>query len=150
MIFWISLNIAPILGVAICHVTPIFWWIQKTVITWQIEKLLTFQSVQFLTFWDKVVTFISNSLYVRQKLKVFLRFNFFLVLFFLLCIPIFSLLSSTPCNLVLVSDMILSFPWISFLSSVNSHFTSSYCLTISPQSSIISALWIYCIIKLQN
>ena len=58
-----------------------------------------------------MVTFISNFLHVRQKLKVFLRFNFFLVLLFLLCIPVFSvvsILSSTPCNFIF--DVILSFP----------------------------------------
>lgn len=55
-------------------------------------------------------------------------------------LSVVSVLSSAPCNLGSISEVIMSFPSISFLSSVNSHFTSSYCLAIPSLSSFISAL----------
>lgn len=69
-------------------------------------------------------------------------FNLFIYFLFnvIAALSVVSVLSSVPCSLGFISEMIMSFLSISFLSSVNSYFTSFYCLAISSLSSFVSAL----------
>lgn len=147
--FWISLNIYPILGVSYLSRNPNFLMDPEN---W--GYMTNRESCEFFESFCSVFNFFRTKWWLllltpcksqAETGKFFFDLGFFCFIFpcmysyifISFCFKLLAIWSS-------FSDVILSFPWIYFLSSGNSYFTSSYCLTHSLLRVPINfTLWIW-------